>query len=351
MAEKTEKASPKKLRDARKKGQIAKSQDAPAAITFIVSIATMLTMSSRIYKELSGFVITTFSSVDTSDIGGLVSSLFFQAITLIFRNAIPIMAATAATGMLVNFLLVGPTLALEAFKPDIKKFDPIQNIKSKFKMKTLVELIKQLAKISGAFYLIYGVVKTSLPELVETVNLPMEASFAIYLSFLLEVIKRVGIFFIVVAAADFFYQRKTFSKEMMMEKHEVKQEYKNSEGDPQIKSKRKQIAQENANSAEPAKAARNASAIVTNPIHIAVAIAYEPDKYPLPYICALGKNALAQMIVKEAEDYDVPIMRNIPLAHDLYDNGEIWDFIPEDNYEAVAEILRWVASLTGENDY
>jgi len=350
MAEKTEQATPKKLRDARKKGQTAKSQDGPAAATFIVSVSVTIMLVSWIYTQLAGFIFTVFGSISNDNLSSMVLVFFRQGIIIIFKTAFPVMLLTACTGAAVSFLLTGPTLALEAFKPDIKKFDPIQNIKGKFKMKTLIELLKQIIKISGAVWLIYGVIKTSLPMIVATVGLPMIATLSIYANFLMQVIIRVGIFFIVVAVADIIYQRKVFSKEMMMEKHETKQEYKNSEGDPQIKGKRKQIAQEIAYSDGPQAGARKAKAVVTNPVHLAIAIAYEPELYPLPYICAMGEDALARLITEEAEKYNVPILRNIALAHQLYENGEVWDFIPEYTYEAVAEILRWLASLEKTDD-
>ncbi|MBT3578363.1 MAG: EscU/YscU/HrcU family type III secretion system export apparatus switch protein, partial [Waddliaceae bacterium] len=247
-------------------------------------------------------------------------------------------------------VLIGPTFAPEAFKPDIKKFNPVSNIKAKFKFKTLFELIKQLFKIIGAVFLIYGVMKNSAGDLIHTLNMPLPAAFSIYISFLLQVILRVGLFFVAVALADLIYQRKNFAKEMMMEKHEVKQEYKNSEGDPQIKGKRKQLAQEMAYSSGPAAGVKEGKAVITNPTHLAIAIAYEPEEYPLPYICALGQDSVAHMIVLEAKKHDIPVLRNIALAHKLYEEGDVWDFIPDASYEAVAEILRWVKSLDPANE-
>ncbi len=349
MGEKTEEASPKKLRDARKKGQIAKSQDAPAAFTFVSSIAVTIVLAPWIFGKLSAFVIACFSSVNAPNVQQVVLSFFTQAPPLILSLALPVLLTTATVGVLVNFLLIGPVFAMEAFKPDIKKFNPIDNIKGKFKMKTLVELIKQLLKISGAVYLIWTVVEDSLPLVVSTLSMPMISAVVIYSNFLLKVIFKVGLFFLVVGVFDFWYQKRTFMKSMMMEKHEVKQEYKNSEGDPQIKGKRKQIAQEIAFSDPPQKAARKSKAIITNPIHIAVAIGYDPEKYPLPYICAMGQDVMAQLILREAEDYNIPVLRNVSLARQLYEDGDLWNFVPTQTYEAIAEVLKWVQSLENKD--
>lgn len=241
--------------------------------------------------------------------------------------------------------------ALEVFKFDIKKFDPVSNLKGKFKLKTLVELLKSLIKISVASYLIYSVMYESLPVLITAVSLPMKADLLIFHAFLMEVVLKVGLFFIAVALIDFMYQKYSFSNEMKMEKFEVKQEYKNSEGDPHIKSKRKQIAQELAYSEGPAGGVKKASAVVTNPIHLAVAIGYNKELDAAPYILAMGEGILAERIINIAEQHNIPVVRNIKLAHTLWDNGDLYEYVPEDTYEAIATILRWLSSLNTEAEF
>ena len=351
MGEKTEKATPKKLRDAKKKGQVAKSQDLPSAFTFIASIAIIMAMSKFLYDQLGGFIVSTFKMITYGNLDAAVSQLFVQSIIVIFMASMPILVAVAAIGVIVNFLSVGPMLSFEVFKFDIKKFDPVQNLKAKFKLKTLVELLKSILKISIAGWLIYGVMYNSIPTLVKAVSMPMASSLLILHAFLMEVVIKVGLFFIIVAIADFVYQRKNFAKEMKMEKFEIKQEYKNSEGDPQIKGKRRQIAQEIAYQEGPAAGVKNAKAVVTNPTHLAVAIGYEKDIDAAPYILAKGENHVAEHIIRLADQYNVPVVRNIKLAHNLFDNGELNEFVPEDTYAPLAEILRWIASLNTETEY
>lgn len=345
MGEKTEKATPKKLRDAKKKGQVARSQDLPSAFTFIASMGAVIWMSHRLYDQVGGFMISIFKLVPHKDLIAVIPEMYYQAIMTIFYAVIPIMGLVCAVGVLVNFLAIGPVFAVEVFKFDIKKFDPVQNLKAKFKMKTLVELVKSVIKISVAAYLIYGVMYKSLPVLTKAVSLPMHGSLLIFYAFLLEVVMKVGVFFIFVAVLDFAYQKYNFGKEMMMEKFEVKQEYKNTEGDPQIKGKRKQVAQEIAYSDAPSAGVRRASAIITNPTHLAIAVGYEREIDAAPYILTMGQGALADKITKLAKEYNVPIVRNIKLAHTLWLTGEIYEYVPEETYEAIAEILRWIASL------
>jgi type III secretion protein U len=173
----------------------------------------------------------------------------------------------------------------------------------------------------------------------------MVSALMIFYTFLMEVVIKVGLFFIVIAVADFVYQKKSFASEMKMEKFEVKQEYKNSEGDPHIKGKRRQIAQEIAYSDGPAGGIKQSAAVVTNPTHLAIAIGYDREVDAAPYIVAMGQDILAERMISMAKQYDIPIVRNIKLARELWDNGEIYEFVPEKTYEPLAEILRWIASL------
>lgn len=351
MAEKTEKATPKKLRDAKKKGQVAKSQDLPSAFTFIVSIWVVLGMGGTIYQNMSGFLIGTFHLIPNGDLTTALSQLWFDSVLVIFSCSMPALVIVAMVGVLINFVTVGPVFAPEVFKFDPKKFDPISNLKAKFKLKTLVELIKSCIKIGVAAYLIYGVMMNSLPVLIRTLSIPASAALLVFNAFLMEVVVKVGLFFLIVAMADFAYQKFDFGKEMMMEKFEVKQEYKNTEGDPHIKSKRRQIAQEIAYSEGPTGGVRKAQAVVTNPTHIAVAIGYNKEMDAAPYIIAMGQDIIAQRIVHIAEQCNIPIVRNIRLARKLWDEGDVHEYVPEDTYEAIAEIVRWINSLNTDEQY
>lgn len=351
MAEKTEKATPKKLRDAKKKGQVAKSQDLPSAFTFIVSIWVVLGMSEYLYRSLSAFTVGAFRAIGNEHLTTIIGQLWMNSFMVIFLCSIPILCIVAFVGVAITFLTVGPVFAVEVFKFDPKKFDPIQNLKSKFKMKTLVELLKSLLKIGVAAWLIYNVMYSSLPVLIRTLSIPTAGALLVFNAFLMEVVIKVGLFFIIVAIIDFAYQRFDFAKEMKMEKFEVKQEYKNTEGDPIIKSKRRQIAQEIAYSEGPMGGIKRAKAVVTNPTHIAVAIGYDKDMDAAPYIIAMGKDILAERIITLAQRHEVPIVRNIKLARKLFDDGDVHEFVPEDTYEALAEILRWIASLHTEDAF
>lgn len=350
MAEKSEKATPKKLRDARKKGQIAKVQDFPSAVTFIVAVALTLGLSDFIFKQLSNFMLTCFRAMNQgTSLDNLVGSLILESFDVILMTSLPIAGIVAIIGCMTTFIINGPVFSMEAMKPSFKKLNPIDNLKQKFKMKTLIELLKSLLKITIAAILIYLVVKTSIAEVIQTASLPLYQTAVLYNSFLMKVVIHVGIFFILIAICDLIYQKQSFAKEMKMEKFEVKQEYKDTEGNPEIKGRRRHIAQEIAYDEGPS-AVRRARAVVTNPNHVAVAIGYEPKKYAAPFILAKGLDLIAEAIIKEAEKWGIPIMRDVPLARTLFELGKVYSYIPAETYEAVAEVLRVIGTLEEEED-
>lgn len=349
MAEKTEKATPKKLRDSRKKGQVAKSQDFPSAFTFVVSIAAVILTAGYMFKELGAYIITMFkrSAMHNTDLNAMAGGLMQEAMTVIFNCSLPILLITVCTGVVTSFLIVGPVFSTHAFKPDLKRLNPVDNLKNLFKFKTVFELLKSVFKITGAFVLIWSAVYSSVPEIVATAAMPLMGSAAVFSSFLIKVVIRVGIFFLAVAVLDLVFQKRNFAKEMRMEKFEVKQEYRDTEGDPQMKSRRRQVAQELAYQEGPSGVKRS-RALITNPIHIAVAIQYEQEKEPAPRIITMGKGLIADQMIKIALDYQIPIMRNVDLARTLFEKGEIGDYIPEETYQAVSEILKWLEALEAQ---
>ncbi len=351
MAEKTEKATPKKLKDARKKGQVAKAQDMPAAFTFIVSLAGALASVSFFFEQVGSFLVMMFREAANvgDDFVNRAPAYFGMAAEVIMTTSLPLMVVVCFVGVLVSFLVTGPVFSFEAMKFDLKRLNPVEGIKQKFKLKVLVELIKSIAKITGAGIIIYLIIWNSLPQIISSVVMPLMASAMIVNDFLISATIKVGLFFLVVALFDLAFQKKDFAKEMKMEKFEVKQEYKDTEGDPMIKSKRRELSREIAYQDGPS-AARRARAIITNPTHIAVALKYDPAEEPAPIILTMGAGVIADQIIKIGIQNNVPIMRNVDLARELYTKGRISDYIPEDTYEAVAEILKWIKSLEENPD-
>jgi flagellar biosynthesis protein FlhB len=233
---------------------------------------------------------------------------------------------------------------MEAMKFDLKKLNPVEGIKQKFKLKVLVELLKSCAKIIGAGIIIFLIIKKMTPEIIVSVKFPAIAAALVIDNFLKKVAIQVGIFFLLVALFDLAFQKRQFAKEMMMERFELKQEYKDTEGDPLIKGKRKERARELAYS-EGASATKRARAIITNPTHIAVALGYEEEKDPVPTILIMGQGPMAEQIIKIAIDNHIPIMRNVELARQLFAIGKIGDYIPKETYKPIATILKWLETM------
>lgn len=351
MAEKTEKATPKKLRDARKKGQVAKIQDLPSAFTFIVSMAGALFSVGFFFQELSSFTLNMFreAAAPNSDFVNKAPGYFNEAMNVILRTSLPLMILVCFVGVIVSFLVIGPVFSFEAMKFDFKKLNPVEGIKQKFKLKVLIELLKSIAKITGAAIIIYLVIWESLPEIISTVLMPILGSALVVNKFLVSVTIKVGLFFLIIALFDLAFQKKNFAKEMKMEKFEVKQEYKDTEGDPMVKSKRREMFREISYQEGP-RSVRMAKAIITNPTHIAVALKYDPSEEPAPVILTMGIGPIAEQIIKLGIEYKIPIMRNVELARELYTKGKISDYVPEETYAAIAEILKWIKSLEENPD-
>lgn len=351
MAEKTEKATPKKLKDARKKGQVAKPVDLPQALTFFVSIMGTIAMVGMLYDNLGSFMLQMFRAAAQTDTDFETRAAGYLTLALqtIIASSAPLMIVVAVVGVITSFLVIGPVFSFEAMKFDLKKLNPIEGIKQKFKVKVLVDLLKSIAKITGAAIIIYIVIVDRLPQIIASVVMPLLGSALVVNDFLFTAALRVGIFFLLIGVFDFFFQKRNFEKEMKMEKFEVKQEYKDTEGDPMIKGKRRELFREIAYQEGP-RAARRARAIITNPTHIAVALKYDPEEESVPVILTMGADAIAAQIIKIGLENKIPIMRNVDLARELYSKGKISDYIPEDTYSAVAEILKWIQSLDENPD-
>ncbi len=301
-------------------------------------------MASIFFQEIAGFMLEMLHAVNSdSDFENKAGSYMVRAAEVIGRTSLPLMGIVSIVGVLVNFLIIGPVFSFEAMKFNLKKLNPIEGLKQKFKLKVFVELLKSCFKITGAAIIIYFIIWNALPKIIMTVAMPPIACMQIVSDFLFEVAIQVGIFFLLIALFDLFFQKGQFAKEMKMEKFEVKREYKDTEGDPQIKGKRREMAREIAYQEGP-QAARRARAIITNPTHLAIAIKYEPED-PAPIILTMGAGLIADKIINIALDNKVPIMRNVDLARELYRKGRISHYIPRDTYAAVSEILKWVRSL------
>jgi flagellar biosynthetic protein FlhB len=347
MSEKTEEPTPKKLRDARKKGDVAVSRDANSALTYLAGISLIFLAAGAIaagFRDFWGEIVELISQESIgSDVWPAVLS---RTLTLTFRLLAPVVFPIALFGVLVSFGQVGVLFSAESMKPKLSKLNPLNQLKNIFSAKGLFEFAKSVLKIATVFGLGFLAVKGSLSTLLVLGHLPAEATLALGSNVARQFLWMVGIVFVGIAGLDFFFQRFQWKKKLKMSKDEVKREYKEQEGDPHIKQERKQIHHEIVNQ-DVERAVGTADAVVVNPTHFAVVVEYKKGKMAAPKVTAKGQELLARRIIKMAKKRDVPIVRDRRLARALFE-VDVDNHVPRELYDAVAEVLMFAWKLRRE---
>jgi len=342
--EKTEEPTQKKLQDSRKKGQVWKSKDLTGVFVLLVGLGAVKANWSNIEEQVSILFRFSFDQMTRPD---RLETATFQLMQMGVRTVLvlvaPVLLACAVVAGLADFLQVGSLFTLEPLMPKLDKLNPIQGFKNMFSKKTAVEMIKNLAKISVAGYVIFGVIRDGMGMVVQTVRMDVPGIMMVMGEMVYRVAFKIGLIFLLFSIFDIWWQRKSYMKDMMMSKDEVKKEYKESEGDPHHKAHRKQMHQEIMESAQ-MESVKSADVIVTNPDHVAVALKYDREKDAAPRVLAKGLDSKAEQIKALARSSDVPLLRNVPLAHALL-RVDVGQDIPEDLYDAVAEVLNFVYGL------
>lgn len=340
--EKTEQPTDKKIRDARKKGQVAKSNDVNIAWLLIVIFSFLAATKGFYYEKIVEMVVLPSLYYDVSFEEALPAVLHGIIVNFLLLS-FPLLATMAVMGIFINFVQVGPLLTFEPLKPDFKKLNPIEGAKKIFSKKNLIEFLKSILKTLFLGYLVYRVIKEVINPLLLIPFAGIDGVFSILNPIMKMFAINICFAYIVVAVADIFFQRSQHTKDLMMTKDEVKREFKEMEGDPHIKGERKHLHQELAMS-DTVQSTKKASALVTNPTHIAIAILYDENVAKLPIIIAKGEDYLAKMMIKVAQEENIPIMRDIPLAHSL-NAIPVFNYVPSDLLEPVAIVLKWAREL------
>ena len=342
-SEKTEQPTPKRLRDIRAKGQVAKSQDVPSALTVMAVAVYLLAMSSEMLKgmlNMSEVPILLMNAPFEEALELVVTSTLVSSL----RVAGPLVGMVMGVALCANLMQVGVLVAPQAALPKMENLRMSKWFKQVFSLKNLVEFLKNILKVTVLGLSVYVIFQDHLPRLFRIPQGNVGDMWHLLGMAGWELIVTAAGIFCIIAAADWFFQRWQFNKQNMMSKEEVKREYKESEGDPLIKGKRKQLHQEMIAQNQLANV-RKAKVVVTNPTHFAVALDYEKDRTPLPVVLAKGQGVLARRMIEVAREEGIPVMRNVPLARSLYEQGTENAFIPKDLIGPVAEVLRWVESL------
>ncbi len=341
--EKTEQPTPKKLRDSRQKGQVAKSQDLTMALSFLALSMTLVFQGGRTMQLLSDHMVDYLgqSIVAPPLTPDSAFELLKTSLDVMFQVIGPFLAVAFVFGGLVAFAQVGPLFTGEPMKAQLSKLDPIKGAKNKFfSAQTYIELAKSILKIIIVGVFVYVVLNEQVRDVALTVRHSLEKSRVLTGDLIKDLTLRIGLVFIVIGAVDVFIQRWQHIKKLKMSKDEVKREHKQQEGDPEYKGHRKRMHTEILQHSM-VENVKNADVVIVNPTHLAIAIKYEKGKMRAPQVMAKGQRLVAEQIREVARQYRIPIMRSVPLAHALI-QLEVGDDIPEDLYAAVASVLNWV---------
>lgn len=342
--EKTEPATQKKLTDARKEGKVAKSKELDMAFGLIVLFLCLRIFIEFVGENLLGmFPLVYGNMADFVRIneGGLsskaVSAMFFPVIIRWLLTVLPFFAFGLVVSVLVCIAQVGWKVSAKPMQPKLSKFNPINGFKRMFSKETILELVKSVAKVGLIIYIAYSSIRDEADTLFVLYELELNQAVALVGSIIFDAGLKISLLYLVIGFADMAYQKWKFKDEMKMTKQEVKEEYKNVEGDPQIKSRQRQKMRE-VSQRRMMQSVPEADVVITNPTHFAVALKYEKS-YEAPYVVAKGADYVALKIKEIAKESGVEIVENKPLARMLYHNVDVGALIPQELYKAVAAIL------------
>lgn len=345
--EKTEKATPRRRQKARERGQVFSSREFTSALMLLAGVVVLKCFSSYTMQKLLNLFIEVFNNhmarQDIFTIEG-IHSLFVQLIIFVGEILLPLFLTLLAIGILANYIQVGTVFSPETISFKLERINPIEGFKRIFSKRSLVELIKSTVKIFVIGNVVYKAVKKNKDVFPLMLDMEIKTSLHVITNIIFTVGLKAAITLIILSVFDYIYQWYEYEVSLMMSKEDIKEEFKEVEGNPQVKSKIRQVQQQFARS-RMMKDVPKADVVITNPTHFAVALVYNPSKYPAPLVVAKGADLLAKKIKQIAKDEDVPIVENKMLARTLYKTAEIGDIIPENLYTAVAEVLAFVYSL------
>lgn len=346
--EKTEPATSKKLNDIRKEGQVAKSKELITAVSlmslfiilkiYLSKLGTaLIDVYTQVYNSISKVVDDSYNGLPIRTAGSVMQQVIIDMIKLV----IPILLVAIVIAILGNMLQQKWMVTAKPLQPKFSKISPISGFKRMFSVRQLVELIKSIAMISIIMIVVYNTVKSKMNILLTFYDVGLNTALSTIGSIIIDLGIKISAVFLIVGFADLFYQRIKFKNDNMMTKQEIKDEFKNTEGDPQVKGQIKRRMQE-VSRRRMMQQLPEADVVITNPTHFAVALKYEPDAGKAPVVIAKGADYLAFQIKDKAKEYNIAIVENKPLARILYHNIDIGMEIPPELYQAVAEILAVV---------
>ena len=338
--EKTEEPTTKKREDARKKGQVAKSQELNTAFVLLIGFLILRVLWEFIYGNIAEYTVYLYSHLSQNMTTEGISELFIGIMILLAKTVLPVMMSILIVGFAINCFQVGLVVSTEKLEPKLENLNPINGFGRIFSKRSLVELLKSLFKIIVIGYFLYLYLKDQIPILPQFIFFEVPQSLATAADIIFTMAFQVVGVIMVMAIADYAYQYWQTTQDLMMSKQEVKDEYKQMEGDPQIKGKIKQKQRQMAMQRMMSEVPK-ADVIVTNPTHLAVALSYKKGMLA-PTVIAKGQDLVAEKIKQIAREHRIIIVENKPVARALYESVEVGGMVPAELYQAVAEILAYV---------
>lgn len=344
--EKTEKATPKRKQDERKKGNVFKSTDMVTAFSMLVSFYAMQLLGPHIMNTMQALMRRYFdlaAQVQTIN-GARTRAVFIDGCVAVAATALPLLVIAGLVAVVVTMAQTKLLVSGEAIKFKFSHLNPISGFKKMFSIRGLVEMLKAIAKIVVLLTIVYQKWRSYLPRFATLIDVTPTQALALFGEFIMSIVLTAGVIFLFLAMLDYAYQWWEYEKNLRMSKQEIKEEYKHTEGDPLIKSKIKERQRKQAMS-RMMQSVPNADVVIRNPTHYAVAISYDAENNRAPLVLAKGADLVALRIVELAEEHNVTTMENRPLARGLYETVDIGREIPEQFYQPVAEVLAFVYSL------
>ena len=349
-ASKTEDASPKKLQDAKKKGQVAKSGDLNGAGSFFIFTMFFVGLANFLFQNtytiMGGALSRTVANEGLTE--AFLRNIFIEDILKYFIVVLPFFAVAMVVGIITNIVQVGFIFTTETLKPNFKKLNPIEGFKNMFSKKTFLNLIKNLLKLTMVFYLTYKTLSTEFVKILNSGSIGTEKLFPFFIEFIKTVSIDIAIVMFLLGIMDYVIERQEWKKNLRMSKQDLKDEYKQMEGDPHIKGKRQQRQRE-LSMGRMMQDMEDSTVVITNPTHLAIVLKYESGVDPAPVITAKGADHLAKKIREKAREFKIPIIENKPLARTMYKEVDIGDTVPMELYQAIAEVLALVYEMERKN--
>ncbi len=348
--EKTEEPTPKKIRDAREEGNVLQSKEVNSAFV-ILAVFIMINLSGvfigKTLKRTTAYIYEEYLLVDYIFSIKNLQNIIINSMINFFLILTPIALTSLVVGVIASYLQVGVLFTTKPLNIDIKKLNPIEGFKKMFSLKSVMETVKSFIRILLVGYIAYSYMKNQAYVILNSTAMDTIEILELILKMSTNIGIRLAIALAVLASFDYLYQRYEYNKNLKMSKQEIKEEYKQTEGNPEIKSKIKQKQRE-MSMRRMMQDVPKADVIITNPTHFAIAIEYNPQEFDAPRVIAKGQDLVANNIKKIAEENNIAIVENKPLARTLYDLVEIGQYVPPELYQAVAEVLAYVYRINNE---